>query len=90
MQRLAAGGLILALAACAARPNVDVQQMPDGRFLIVTLPEGEIPEPDVLGSAMDAGEARCQKEGKTAEIGFAAVQRDGKAFDEIYYSCVQR
>jgi hypothetical protein len=47
-----------------------------------------LPDPDVLGVALDEGEARCQKEGKTAEIGFDLVTRDGKDFDEISYRCV--
>jgi hypothetical protein len=88
MKRLVAGGILLALAACAGGPDVDVTALADGRFLIATVPTGELPDPDVLGAALEEGEARCQKEGKTAEIGFDLVTRDGKDFDEISYRCV--
>jgi hypothetical protein len=88
MKELVAGGFLLALAACAGRPNVDVTPLADGRYLIATLPSGDLPEPDILGTAMAEGEVRCQNEGKTAEIGFAAVTRDGVEFDEIYFTCV--
>lgn len=88
MKRLVAGGLVLALAACAGTPDVEVTALADGRFLIATLPSGELPDPDVLGAAMADGEAKCQAEGKTAEIAFDSVTRDGKEFDEISYRCV--
>ncbi len=88
MKRLAMGGLFLVLAACAGRPDVKVTALEDGRFLIATVPTGELPEPEVLASAMEAGDARCQAEGKIAEISFTTVTRDGKDFDEIAYSCV--
>jgi hypothetical protein len=89
MKRLAAGGLMLALAACAGGPpDVDVTQLADGRFLIGTWPSGELPDPDVLGTAMGQGEVRCMKEGKTAEIAFDTVDVDGKEMDQISYTCV--
>lgn len=88
MKRLVAGGVVLALAACAGTPDVDVTALADGRFLIATVPAGELPEPDVLAVAMADGEARCAAEGKVPEIGFDLVTRDGKDFDEIYYRCV--
>ena len=88
MKRLVAGGVMLALAACAGGPDVDVTALADGRYLIATVPAGELPDPDVLGVALEEGEARCQKEGKTAEIGFDLVTRDGRDFDEISYRCM--
>ncbi len=88
MKRLVAGVLGLALAACAGSPDVEVTALADGRFLIATVPTGDMPEPDVLGSALEEGEALCKKEGKTAELGFDLVTRDGEDFDEIYYRCV--
>lgn len=89
MKRLAAGGLALVLAACAGGPpDVDVTQLADGRFLIGTWPTGELPDPDILGTAMGEGEARCMKEGKTAEIAFDSVEVEGREMDEISYKCV--
>jgi hypothetical protein len=89
MKRLVAGGVMLALAGCAGGPpDVEVTQLADGRFLIGTWPSGELPDPDVLGTAMGQGEARCMKEGKTAEIAFDTVTADGKEMDQISYSCV--
>lgn len=89
MKRLVAGGFVLALAACAGGPpDVDVTQLSDGRFLIGTWPSGELPDPDVLGTAMGEGEIRCQKQAKTAELTFDTVKVDGKEMDEISYVCV--
>jgi hypothetical protein len=88
MKRLIAGGMMLALAACGSTPKVDVTDMGDGRFLIGTWPSGELPDPDVLGTAMGQGEARCMKEGKTADIAFDTVTVDGKEMDQISYTCV--
>ena len=88
MRLVIAGGLVLALAACAGTPEIEVTALADGRFLIATVPTGDLPDPDVLGAAMAQGEARCQKDGKTAEIAFDLVTKDGKDFDEISYRCV--
>lgn len=88
MKRLAAGGLMLALVACTGGPDVDVTQLADGRYLYATVPAGELPEPDVMGTAIEEGEKRCQAEGKTAELGSTTVTRDGKQFDEHFYKCV--
>ncbi len=88
MKRLVAGGVVLALAACAGGPDVDVTALADGRFLYATVPAGELPEPDVMGTAIEEGEVRCQKEGKTAQLDSATVTRDGKNFDEHFYTCV--
>jgi len=88
MKLVVAGGFVLALAACAGSPDVEVTALADGRFLIATVPTGEMPEPDVLAAAMEDGEARCKKEGKTPEIAFDLVTKDGQDFDEISYTCV--
>lgn len=88
MKRLVAGGLVLALAACSGTPDVDVTKLSDGRYLYATVPAGELPEPDVMGTAIAEGEALCQKEGKTAQLDSATVTRDGKAYDEHFYTCV--
>jgi len=88
MKRLVAGGFVLALAACGSTPKVNVTELDDGRFLIGTWPSGELPDPDVLGTAMGQGEVRCQKDGKTAEIAFDTVEVDGKEMDQISYKCV--
>lgn len=91
MKRLMAGGLMLALAACGSTPRVDVTELGDGRFLIGTWPTGELPDPDVLGTAMAEGEVRCMKDNdKTAEIAFDSIQVDGKEMDQISYRCVAR
>ena len=88
MRLVVAGGLVLALAACAGAPDVEVTALADGRFLYATTPAGELPEPDVMGTAIEEGEARCQKDGKTALLDSATVTRDGKQFDEHFYTCV--
>ena len=88
MRLVVAGGLALALAACAGTPDVEVTALADGRFLYATTAAGELPEPDVMGAAIEAGEARCQKDGKMAQLDSATVTRDGKQFDEHFYTCV--
>jgi len=88
MKRLVAGGLVLALVACGSTPKVNVTELADGRFLIGTWPSGELPDPDVLGTAMGQGEVRCQKDGKIAEIAFDTVEVDGREMDQISYKCV--
>ena len=88
MKRLLAGAIVLGLAACASTPKVEVTDLGDGRFLIGTWPSGELPDPDVLGTAMAKGEVQCQQDGKTAEIAFDTVEIDGKEMDQISYRCV--
>ncbi|OYW43054.1 MAG: hypothetical protein B7Z38_03040 [Rhodobacterales bacterium 12-64-8] len=79
---------MLSLAACVGTPDVEVTALADGRFLYATVPAGELPEPDVMGAVIEEGEARCQKDGKTSLLDSATVTRDGKQFDEHFYTCV--